>query len=194
VRTSAVYVAALSSVVLIAGVFTIVIDLAEPSAIVRGGSISVDFVNSGTELQPLADDLAWVYRPRDGATPAGLALTTAIVGHDRIGDQPVWLLEQWVGESFALRLATILRGEDLWVVAVDEVKDGDWSREILEEPQLFQPGIAGARSWTFDLAGHDYWADNTMSEGRRRKGPTGRFRTWVVETFGARPTTRESTS
>lgn len=106
---------------------------------------------AGNALQPLADDLTWIYRPRGGndLVDATDRLVISIVGRQTVGSETEWLLEYNVGEGFATRLVLVERGGELWIVGIDSIEGGTWMRSVFDEPQLYQPG-PGARTWEVD--------------------------------------------
>jgi hypothetical protein len=108
---------------------------------------------AGNALQPLADDLTWVY----GATsaPEGLPMipyVIGITGHEQVGSGTSWLLQSWIGTTSSTRLVVVQRGDEVWATAADALVDGQWKRSTFAAPQLFQPP-PGDRQWQQDFAG-----------------------------------------
>jgi hypothetical protein len=101
-------------------------------------------------LLPLDVDLAWSYE--DASSPGTVASVTTVVGEDKVGDQPVRMLQLLFAEASTVQLACYVRDGDVWVAAIDTPGPDGWHRDVLGAPQLYQPG-AGERTWREDF--HD---------------------------------------
>lgn len=105
-------------------------------------------------LQPLADDLAWIYRTESSQVPEpDVPLVFAVVGKESVGSETRWLLQTGIGQSpWTTRLVLADRGGEFWALAADGLEDGRWKRFTFTTPQLFQP-LGGDRTWKVDYAG-----------------------------------------
>lgn len=104
-------------------------------------------------LQPLADDLTWVYETLSADAPEpDVPLVMAIVGKEAAGGETGWLFQTGVGQAWATRLVLVDRGGEVWALGADGLEDGRWKRFSFSAPQLFQPrGVD--RTWKVDYAG-----------------------------------------
>ena len=104
-------------------------------------------------LQPLADDLTWVYEAVSADSPeSDVPLVIALVGTETTGGETGWLLQTGVGQPWTTRLVLVDRGGDVWVLAADGLDAGRWKRFTFPTPQLYQP-VGGDRTWTVDYTG-----------------------------------------
>ena len=112
----------------------------------------------GNPLQPLADDMTWIYRPSaDFVTDERMPVVMSVVGREEAGGETHWLVGQNVGETFATRAVVATRGDEVWTVAFDELLGGQWKRWTLDSPQLTQPP-PGNREWAVDFSsGPELW-------------------------------------
>jgi len=153
-------------------------------------------VVAGNPLQPLADDLTWVYEMTTQGESVKRPIVFAVVGTERIEEETAWLYEFSIGTSTASRLVVVERGGDVWAIAVETIVDGRWARTRFPTAQLYQPRPE-ARSWRQDYrGGPEVWSYQADFQQR----PNGRlswfgrdWTAWLSEgtyTFGA-TTSRE---
>jgi len=109
--------------------------------------------DAGNALQPLGDDVAWIYRPSTSESIGDptIPFVIGIVGRETIDGEPGWLLETQVGFGYSSRLVLVERGDDVWAIAGDAIENGRWKRSTFGSAQLFQPA-PGPRTWTTDYS------------------------------------------
>lgn len=178
-RSSAIYAAVLALIVVLAGYFTIALEVTEsPWPLSASGSLPVGG-GAGNMLQPVAEDLTWIYRT-EGIWPHGVMRVT-VLGREPSNGEDLWLIEEWVGLPDAIRYLVVNRGGDLWVLAIERIgDDGDWQRTEVAPPQLWQPG-AREQTWTYAVFGPDRAFEKAMRKGGTKKVLGSRRQLWLVE-------------
>ena len=140
---------------------------------------------AGNPLQPLADDLTWVYTGNaTDVIESDIPFVIGITGQEPAGTGTNWLLQSGIGQAFATRLVLVQRGDEVWTTAADALEDGQWKRWTFSTPQLFQPP-PGERKWLADFAGGpDGWRFSASWQQRASGDVTVLGRTapaWLVE-------------
>lgn len=130
----------------------VVLGAAAVAGVLLGRAVPSGPPVDGNALQPLADDLTWVYRPasQDISDPR-LPLVIGVVGREEINGERAWLLQQGIGQPGAARLIVVTRQSEVWAVGADAFVDDRWQRTIFRSPQLYQPA-AGPLQWKADFS------------------------------------------